>query len=654
MPTLWTQTLAPTGRQVPAEAQVPSHQLMLRAGLIRQLGAGVYDYLPLGWRSLFKAMMIIRQEMNATGAVEVLLPSLQPIELWEQTGRRAAYGENLFVVKDRHGRVQALGPTHEEVITELVGGYVQSHAQLPLCLYQIQTKFRDEFRPRFGVLRSREFQMKDAYSFHLTLEGDGGLDAMYQKQFDAYCRIFERCGLPYRVVEAESGPIGGSASHEFMVPSPTGEDTILVSDKGNYAANVEKCEIGPRPVGESFRPCIESGGQDATSVSEFVPAQEPKGAIEKIHTPDCASIEDVTTFFKKSLGTKLKTSNMLKTLVFEVYHITDAQITAPVTRMRQAGTLIASTGAFLIETVVVVVRGDHEVNESKLRKVLAQSGSHDFQLRLTDVGRAKSGGFAVGFVGPNAVLGKAENVVVIIDPDAAIDQFWVTGANEVDHHVKHFHWKRDLLDHIDPKRVMVADIRNAAAGDPSPKNDGGVLQEQKGIEIGHVFKLGTKYTQALDVKVLNEKNERVAMLMGCYGIGVNRILASAIEREGGHDDNGIIWPASIAPYQVCITTIRYEGQARDVALKLAGQLEQRASKTGGAVDVIIDNRDERPGVKFKDADLLGFPVRITIGDKALATGQVEIKARDGSNGDKGELVAIDAAVDHVVAMLEKL
>ena len=576
----WTQTLIPTSRQVPADAEVPSHQLMLRAGFIRKLGSGSYSYLPLGLRSLHKAISIIRQEMADAGAEELLMPTMQPIELWEQTGRREAYGENLFVVQDRHGRLQALGPTHEEVITELVGAYIESYKDLPKTLYQIQTKFRDEFRPRFGVLRSREFLMKDAYSFHLTLDGPGGLDETYRKQYEAYCRIFTRAGLPFEIVEAESGPIGGSASHEFMVPSPTGEDTIMKSDKGNYAANVEKAEIGTR--NHSFD-------------------GKPTGDLDKVNTPDCPAIEDVCKFMK------VKPQHMLKTLVCQ----------------SERGWVLA------------IVRGDHDLNESKLG------------LSLADEREARDARFSIGFVGPHAAAGR-DDVTLIIDHDAAKgDQFWATGANEIDYHVKHFNWQRDVLDQVPAERVVVKEIRNAIDGDPSPKNDGGTLHATKGIEVGHVFKLGTKYTNSLNVKVANEKNEQMPVIMGCYGIGVNRILASAIERNGGHDADGIIWPTSIAPFAVLITPIKYEGQAKDVADKLAAELE------AAGLDVLIDDRDERPGVKFKDADLIGIPIRITIGEKGLAEGKVEVKARDGSNGSKGEAIAIDQATKKIQEMLNR-
>ncbi len=597
-PTLWSQTLIPTSRQTPGDAVVPSHQLMLRAGLIKQLGSGSYDYLPLGLRSLQKASQIIRQEMDDSGAVEVLMPTLQPIDLWEQTQRRETYGENLFVLKDRHGAEQALGPTHEEVATDLIKAHVDSYKQLPINIYQIQTKFRDEFRPRYGVMRSREFQMKDAYSFDINL---AGLNRSYDIMYETYQRIFTRCGVPFEIVEADAGPIGGNASHEFMIPAPTGEDTILKSDRGNYAANVEKCEIGDRHW---------SFDGDALGESEV------------IATPGCGSIEEVCQFFKKKLGSKLKAQNMIKTLVCQ------------------------GDGRW----IVAVVRGDHELNEVKLKHV---AGCEN--LVLADEDSAKAAGFVIGFVGPQIITTR-DDVSLIIDPDVANAGFWVTGANKVDHHTKLFDWKLDVLSKLDgsaKKKMMVADIRNAVAGDPSPRNDGGILEETKGIEVGHVFKLGTKYTEALNAHVLDANNQRVAPLMGCYGIGVNRILAGAIEAgtadRQGHDEHGIIWPAAIAPYKVVITTIKYDGQAKEVALDLAGQLQSIHPKgTLEHIDVIIDDRDERPGVKFKDADLIGFPIRITIGDKGLKQGQVEIKLR---TADQPEFIKLEDVRQTVVKLL---
>jgi prolyl-tRNA synthetase len=623
MATKWTQTLIPTSRETPNEAEVPSHQLMLRAGLIRRLGSGAYSYLPLGIRALNKVCQIVREEMRRAGSQEVLLPALQPIELWEKTGRRQDYGHNLFTLHDRHGRELALGPTHEEVITDLIGAYVFSYKDLPLSLFQIQTKFRDEYRPRFGVLRSREFQMKDAYSFHLAMEGEGGLEEHYQAQRQAYRNIFERCGLPYVPVEAESGPIGGSGSEEFMVPSPTGEDVILKSDKDNYAANVEKCAIGNRSDENPF-----SGATSSPTPSE----------LETVHTPNCPGIDDVCTFFKEQLGVDLQPSGMLKTLVCK------------------AGD----------QWVIGVVRGDHDLNEGKLRDATGLS-----DLELADDKEAGDAGFAIGFVGPQ-IAALRDDVTLVIDPDAAQSEAWVTGANDYQYHVRHFDWQREVLEPASGKpslseakaRISVADIRNAVDGDPSPMNDGGVLRETKGIEVGHVFKLGDKYTRALDVSVLNENNEKVHPLMGCYGIGVNRILAAAIEREGGSDEGGIIWPAAIAPYQVIITAIKYEqDEVQQAADDLAAQLEQQTIAAGGSprgsapprpIDVLIDDRPERPGVKFNDADLIGAPVRITVGAKGLANGEIEIKARDGSNGEKGESLALDQAVPRVVELLGTL
>ncbi len=643
MPTLWSQSLIPTLREAPAEAEVPSHQLMLRAGLIRKVGSGMYSYLPLGWRSLRKAMAIVREEMAAAGAEEVHLPALIPIEFYQQTGRDVAYGDNLFRVKDRHGRAQALGPTHEEIITELVGAFCGSYRDLPKTLYQIQTKFRDEFRPRFGVLRSREFQMKDAYSFHTTLEGPGGLNETYQKQYDAYCRIFSRCGLPYLTVEAESGPIGGSASHEFMVPSPTGEDTILESDRSNYAANVEKCEIGSRKFSSHF-----AGGD--------LPAVPPSGPLEKIHTPNCPGIEDVSKLLK------VKPRHMLKTLVriAATYDGPDLEkwindnkyeySIPPSGEDRVAGGQnTTNTKVDQWWFVYCVLRGDHDLNVGKLNKHLSEAARRPVKL-LEEAKFLESHGVPIGFVGPQAAL-QNRLIQVVVDPDAAIDQFWVTGANEVDHHVKHFHWNRDVLDPLnnDRWRVKIADIRNALDGDPSPKNDGGTLRTRKGIEVGHVFKLGDKYTKAMNVTTLMPDNSRIHPIMGCYGIGVNRILAAAIEREGGHDENGILWPAAIAPYSVVITVMKYEGALKEAACGLAQSLEAQG------LEVLIDDRDERPGVKFKDADLIGIPVRITVGEKGLAEGKVEIKARrPGLTSLKGDLVPRAEVPSKVTQLLQSM
>jgi prolyl-tRNA synthetase len=587
----WSQTLIPTQKETPADAQIISHQLMIRAGLIRQLTAGAYDFLPLGFRSLRKASQIVREEMDRINAAEVLLPALQPAELWQKTGRDVSYGDNLMKFKDRHGRLNVLGPTHEEVVTELVSAYVNSYKQLPLSLYQIQTKFRDEYRPRFGLLRVREFLMKDAYSFHANLES---LNKIYDDFYGAYQRIFTRCGIPFVVVEAESGPIGGSASHEFMAACAAGEDTLLTSDKGNYAANVEKAEIGQRSA--TF------GG-------------DPTGPLEKVHTPGVPGCEEAGKFMK------VKTKNLLKTLVFR----TDA--TSP-----------TQESGVNARWVVAVVRGDHEVNESKLKKAAAEKFDVH-HLALVDDPEVRAS-WVIGFIAPDAAV-KNKQAVLLVDPDAAQPGFWATGANEVDYHYKHFNWFRECGDALaDPKKTAIADIRNAVAGDPSPKNDGGKLQASKGIEIGHVFKLGTKYSTALGANFLDENGQHHPILMGCYGIGVGRILIAAVESL--HDDKGIIWPVAIAPYTVVITPIKYEAEIKTAADDLYAKL------SSAGIDTLLDDRDARAGSKFADADLIGIPIRITIGDRGLKEGKVEVKKRSLA---EAEMVQMDSVIDRVGALL---
>lgn len=581
----WTQSLIVTSRQVPAEAEVPSHQLMIRAGYIRRVGAGIYTYLPLGWRSLQRAMSIVREEMNRAGASELFMPALEPMELFTDTKRDVDYGDNLFTLTDRHGRRNALGPTHEEVITDVMKAYVESYKQLPLNLYQIQTKFRDEFRPRFGVLRSREFLMKDAYSFHTTLEGEGGLDETYTKMYDAYCRIFDRCGLDYSIVEAESGPIGGSASHEFMVNAPVGEDLILSSDKKNYAANVERCGIGDR-----------THSLDGAA----------KGDLDKVHTPNLPGIDEVVGV----LG--CEPADMLKTIVWR-WHPEDEPDTS--------------------KWVLAIVRGHHDVNEGKVRRAISDAAGRPVTLHAEGgEDEAKAAGFAIGYVSPAAASGR-DDCMVIADPDAASDHDWASGADEPDHHVKHFNWKRDVIDR--GVSVTVCDIRNATEGDPSPLNDGGTLVASRGIEVGHVFKLGTKYSEAMGFTVLDEKQKKRSVIMGCYGIGIGRILASAIELN--HDDNGIRWPKTLAPFDVVITPIKYQDDMKETADRLEAEL------TDAGLDVLVDDRKERPGPKFKDADLIGIPIRLTVGSKALDEGCVEITLRDGSLG-RGELVKLEDVV----------
>ncbi len=584
----WTQTFIPTSKEAPADAEAISHKLLVRAGYIRRVGAGIYDYLPLAWRVLQKLSAIIREEMNAAGASEMLMPAMEPIELFADTKRDVDYGNNLFKLTDRHGRVVALAPTHEEIITELMKSGVTSYRQLPLTLYQIQTKYRDEFRPRSGLLRGREFIMKDAYSFHLTLDGPGGLGETYDSMDRAYTNTFTRCGLDFSRVEAEAGPIGGSASHEFMVNCDAGEDVILRCSATGYAANVEKCETGERP--SSFD-------------------GDPTGDLEKVHTPNLPGIDEVGKFLK------VKPGNMLKTVVFQ--RVDDSKQ----------------------PWVLAVVRGDHDVNEGKVKN--AAGGP----VALADEAEARAAGFSIGYVSPRVIVGR-DDCLLVVDPDAAQgtdaakgkSMFWATGADEVDHHVKHFNWRREMGDVLNNSDyVKVADVRNAMAGDPSPRAEDAILEEGRGIEVGHIFKLGTKYSEAMGLTVLDPNQDRVPVIMGCYGIGVSRTLQACVEMS--HDDDGVIWPTALAPYHVLISPLKVEPDSdlMTTATSLADEL------AAAGVDVLIDDRDERPGVKFKDADLIGIPIRLTIGDKALAESSVEFKRR--GDAGKGSLVKINDVVD---------
>ena len=582
---LWSRTLIPTTREAPADATTPSHVFLVRAGFIRQLAAGVYDYLPLAWRSLRKIQQIVRQEHERIGAMEMLFPAFEPVSLLKQTGRDEAYGDDLFTLSDRHGRELALAPTHEEPIVELMKGAVTSYKQLPLVLYQIQTKFRDEPRPRSGLLRCREFIMKDAYSFHLKQEGESGLDAVYDQFYEAYTRIFTRCGLSFTAVEAESGPIGGSASHEFMVHAESGEDKVLVCPVSGYAANVEKAEIGERAW--SF---------------EGAASQE----LVKHHTPNMPGIEGVAQHLK------VTAAQMLKTIVFERV-LNDPDKT---------------------KYVLAVVRGDHDVNEAKVRDAVGSG------VRLADEAKAKAAGLAIGYVSPRAFAGLA-GATIVVDPDAAQATPWATGADEADHHVTGWHWARDLG--YETGKLKVADIRNAEEGDPSPRAEGTKLQTQRGIEVGHIFKLGTKYSDAMEFKVLAEDQKPRTVTMGCYGIGVSRTMAACVEMS--HDEGGIIWPAAVAPYHVEIVLMKHDDERqRSLAMDLAGKLSEAGA------DVLIDDRNERPGPKFKDADLVGIPVRLTLGDKAMEAGGVEFKLR--REAGKGEIVPVGEVVERCVRALE--
>jgi prolyl-tRNA synthetase len=571
----WSQTLIPTAREVPADAQVLSHQLMIRAGLVRQLTAGVYDWLPLGWRVMRKVCEIIRQEMEAAGSVEVLLPVVLPADLWKQTNRYFDYGPQMFRLKDRKGFELVLGPTHEEIITELVRAYVSSYKQLPLNLFQIQQKFRDEARPRNGLLRVREFIMKDAYSFHTSLES---LSDTYQQMYAAYVRIFQRCGITAIPVEAESGPIGGDASHEFIIPCEAGEDTIVRAADGSYAANIERAV---------------AGGNRPSSFAQAPAALE--AALDKVHTPNVPGIEDVCKFLN------IAASQMIKTLVFA-----------------------NANGGF----VVACVRGDHDVNEAKLTKLVGP-------IEMAEDGAARAAGFALGYVGPHAL--NTIKATLVIDPDALAVGDAVTGANEANHHVRHFSWVRDLAP-AQAQAAIVADVRNVTPADRAP--NGAELIFSKGIEVGHVFKLGTKYTKALGATFADEKQQAHDIIMGCYGIGPGRVVVGVLEALS--DKDGIRWPMSIAPYHVVITPIKYDGQAAEVAKQLHDDL------TKAGVDVLLDDRDARPGVKFKDADLIGIPLRVVIGDKGLANGQIELKRREQPQAELLPLAGIAEQLIQIV------
>jgi prolyl-tRNA synthetase len=544
-------------KEEPADAEVPSHRLMLRAGLIRQLMAGAYTYLPLGYRVLRKAEAIVREEMDRAGAIEVFMPALQPIDLFERTGRREAFRNVLiqFPVTRGDRKVHlALGPTHEEVVTDLVAHHISSYRQLPITLYQIQTKFRNEERPRFGVLRTSEFLMKDAYSFGTSLEQ---LEEAYRRMYDAYCRIFARCGLNYLAVEAESGPIGGDASHEFMVPAGNGEDRIVRCANCTYAANLERAETGRIPPG------VTAAGNAA--------------AMKKVATPGAATIEQVSALLK------CRREQLVKTLIY----IADGQ------------------------AVAVLIRGDHEANENKIRRALG-AGS----VELADAATIQRvTGAPVGFAGPVGL-----RCEIIADHDVALVRDAVTGANEQDAHLTGVAVGRDF------QLRTTFDLRRAAEGDPCPKC-GATLDMVHGIEVGHVFKLGTRYSVALGAYFLDEKEQRHPIVMGCYGIGVNRIVASLAETS--HDDSGLIWPLAVAPYEVLLLPLNVaDPEVLKVADRYAAELE------AAGVELLFDDRDVRPGVKFKDADLIGIPLRIVIGGKGLQEGEVEIKWRRAAQPDK--------------------
>lgn len=563
----WSKTFIPTLKEDPADAEVVSHKLLVRAGYIRQISRGIYDYLPLALRVLRKIENIVREEMDRAGAQELLLPVTSPAELWQESGRWELYGKELLRFKDRHERDFCLGPTHEEIITDLVRRVVRSYRELPFNLYQIQTKFRDEVRPRFGLMRGREFIMKDAYSFHADVD-----DCLreYDNMLQTYKRIFDRCGLRYRPVEADTGAIGGSQSHEFQVLAESGEDAIVSCQSCEYAANLQKAELKAR------RPA----GRDVSK-------EPPK--LEKVSTPGKKSVADVAAFLN------LSPDKFIKTLVYK----TDRE-----------------------ELVAVLVRGDHEINELKLQTVLGCQ-----EVRLADESEVTAATQVTpGFLGPIGL-----ELRTVADLSIQGIRRAATGANEANAHYVQVDQERDFTP------SMFADLRMAMAGDPCPRCDEGISEIYRGIEVGQVFYLGKKYSEALGATYLDAEGRERPIEMGCYGIGVSRLVAAAIEQY--HDANGIIWPFSIAPFQILLLPINYLDKAiQEVTDKLYHDLLERH------LEVLLDDRDERPGVKFKDADLIGVPLRVTIGAKGLAKGRVELRwRRDG----KTEEIPLDTAAENI-------
>ena len=598
----YSQMLIPTVKEVPAEAEITSHKLMIRAGLIRKVASGTYTYLPLGWRTLKKIINIVREEMDRAGAQEIIVPCLQPLELWQKTGRNVDYGPTMFHLTDRHGRENVLGPTAEEVFTFHAAAEINSYKQLPVNLYQITPKFRDEFRPRFGVLRSREFIMKDAYSFDATPES---LHKSYMAMYDAYCRVFKRCGLEYVIVEAESGEMGGSGSHQFTSPCESGEDTIVYTADGSYAANLEKAVVDPLP-------------------KEPAPGAIPPA--ENVHTPNVGSIEAVCAFLKTN------PSEMIKTLVYSST-ADEAAKEIGAEAAKHDGRRVITSKAFPELDYVVLVRGDHEVNPEKLRTVIGGSVALANEGTIRDVTGAE-----VGFAGPVGLpLWKISKL--IIDHAVAAMAVGVTGANKTDHHTRNVVPGRDFL--LEGDNVVVADIRLAQPGDT---HNGVPVLFKRGIEVGQVFKLGTKYSKKLGANFKDESGELHPCLMGCYGIGVNRIMASAIELY--NDENGIIWPISIAPFEAIITPVNQDDlDVVRVSQEIYGKLQE------AGVEVLLDDRDLRGGIKFKDADLIGIPIRITVGKKSVVEGNVEVKRRAEPQSEK---VPIGEAPRKVIELIHCL
>jgi prolyl-tRNA synthetase len=564
----WTRTFIPTLRDAPSDAESASHKLMVRAGLIRQLSAGSYTYLPLGLRSLRKAAAIVREEMDRAGAVELLMPSMHPAELWKETGRFEAFGDTLMKVKDRKGGLHVLGPTHEEVVTHIVRNEIKSYRQLPITLYQIQGKFRDEPRPRHGIIRTREFLMKDGYSFDVD---DAGMGRSYQLMYDAYVRIFTRAELNFIPVEADTGLMGGDVSHEFIALSDHGEDAVLRCPKCRYAANRERAEC-PK---------------------EVAPSTGAPNAREEVATPECTTVEQVTAFLKVS------PAQLVKTLIFR----TDKGF------------------------IAALVRGDHEVNASKLMRAARVEA---LELATAAEIQAQTGG-PLGFSGPVGL-----KLPLICDATVRGMANFVTGANKEDTHLVNVNLGRDFTPGV------VADIRMAVAGeDPCPRC-GEPMELTLGIEVGHVFKLGTRYSKRMNSVTLDEKGQLNPTVMGCYGIGVNRIVAAAVENH--HDEAGILWPREVAPYQAQIITINHKNPA---IVETGAALHDKLEAAG--IDVLWDDRDLAPGVKFADADLVGLPVRVTVGKRTLEKGTVDLKLRTSKDQ---KAVSLEGAVEAVKGELE--
>jgi len=562
----WSRQFIPTLREVPQEAEIPSHQLMLRAGLIRKLSGGLYTFLPLGLRSLRKVERIVREEMDRAGALEILMPALQPQEIWDESGRFEVLKHVMFKMKDRQDRPMVLGPTHEEVVTGLAAGEINSYRQLPRNFYQIQTKFRDEIRPRFGLMRSKEFIMKDAYSFDVDWDG---ADASYKLMYDAYVRVFQRCGLRTKVVEADTGAMGGKSSHEFMVLADAGEDGLVECDSCAYAANLEQA------TGK------------VTGALEF---GDGSAAPEKVSTPNRRTIEEVSSFLKA------KPEQFIKTLIYVSNE----------------------------KPVAVLVPGHREVNEIKLRRVLGA----DAVLADSEVIK-KVTGAPIGFAGP---VGLA--IPIIADLWLKGSKDMISGGNEGDVHYRHITLDRDV------SNIRFEDVVVTKGGDGCPRCDG-KLVEARGIEVGHVFKLGTKYSEKLGAMYLDAQGEKKTMVMGSYGIGVTRTLQSIIEQS--HDAQGIIWPISIAPYEVTIMAIN---ASHAPSVEVVEKMIEGLSAAG--IDILYDDRDERPGVKFKDVDLIGTPIRVSVGERSLAKNEVEIKIRK-----TGEVtfVPVERATEEIIAMV---